>query len=131
MKKLHAVVIFFVVGLIGAALWFSPLCSIGTPVAYDNNMPVCELDGLCYPSDSICRVDFSGGSEDMYKALKKIDAKTVKQAEASDGMIIVYAYSPRVCAATQRLSSGQEYNVMASYSSGNICIGTPLLSGCY
>ena len=131
MKKLHAVVIFFVISLVGAALWFSPLNCLGAPVAYDNNMPIAELDGLCYPSDSICRVDFSGGSEDMYKALKKIYAKTVKQAETDDGMIIVYAYSPRVCAAAQRLSSGQEYNVMAAYSDGKVCIGTPLLSGCY
>lgn len=131
MKTLYAVVILFVVGLLGTAIWFSPLSGLGTPTAYDNNAPICSLDGLCYPSDELCRVDFSGNENDMHKALDSIFAVTVKEVKTDDGLTIVYALSPRVCAEKQYLRSGEEYNVMAAYSSGTISIGTPLLSGCY
>lgn len=130
MKTLYAVVILFAVSIVGVAVWFSPLAQIGTPTAYDNNNPVCSLDGLCYPSDAICRVDFRGGADDMYNALDSIFAVPVKQVEI-DGLTVVYALSPRVCAETQYLSSGEGYNVMAACSDGNVCIGTPVLSGCY
>lgn len=130
MKTLYAVVILFVAGLLGVAIWFSPLSGLGTPTAYDNNVPVCSLDGLCYPADSLCRVDFSGSEKDMHNALDSIFAVTVKEVK-TDGLTIVYGFSPRVCAAPQYLRSGEEYNVMAAYSSGNISIGTPILSGCY
>lgn len=131
MKTLYAVVILFVVSLVGAAIWFSPLTSFGTPTAYDNNVPVHSLDGLCYPSDALCRVDFSGDEKDMKKALDSIFAVTVKEVTTDDGLTVVYAFSPRVCAEKQYLRSGEEYNVMAAYSSGSISIGTPILSGCY
>ena len=130
MKTLYAVVILFVVSLLGVAVWFSPLISFGTPTTYDNNIPAAALDGVCYPADALCRVDFSGDEADMRRALDSMLAVTVKEVEL-DGLTVVYALSPRVCAAVQRLGSGEEYNVMASYSSGNISIGTPLLSGCY
>lgn len=131
MKTLYAVVILFVASLVGMAVWFSPLCGFGTPTAYDNNMPVYALDGLCYPSDALCRVDFKGSENDMHKALDSIFAVTVKEVKTDDGLTIVYALSPRVCAANQYLRTGEEYNVMAAYSSGNISIGSPILSGCY
>ena len=130
MKTLYAVVILFAASLLGVAIWFSPLVSFGTPKAYANNVPISELDGLCYPSSTICRVDFSGDVSDMRKALNSMLAVTVKEVE-TDGMTIVYGLSPRVCAETQKLGTGESYNVMAAYSSGNISIGTPVLSGCY
>ncbi|MDE7108026.1 MAG: hypothetical protein K2O39_06850 [Clostridiales bacterium] len=131
MKTLYAVVILFVASLLGVAVWFGPLCGLGTPTAYDNNEPVSTLDGLCYPSDALCREDFSGSEKDMHKALDSIFAVTVKEVKTDDGLTIVYALSPRVCAAKQYLRSGEAYNVMAAYSSGNISIGTPILSGSY
>ena len=130
MKTLCAVVIFFSASLIGVAVGFSPLCRFGTPVSYDNNEPVYSLEGLCYPGDALCRVDFSGDKSDMQKALDSIFAVTVKEVDM-DGLTVVYALSPRVCAPLQRLKSGEQYNVMAAYASGNISIGTPLLGGCY
>ena len=130
MKTLCAVVIFFVVSLVGVAVWFSPLCALGTPMAYENNTPVSALDGICYPSDALCRVDFSGNVGDMKDALNSIFAVTVKEVESGE-LTIVYAYSPRVCADIQYLSSGEAYNVMAAHANGNISIGTPMLSGCY
>ncbi len=51
--------------------------------------------------------------------------------EETDGMIVVYAFSPRVCAATQSLANGAKYNVMACLRDGHISVGTPVLSGCY
>ncbi|MDE7164071.1 MAG: hypothetical protein K2O04_01420 [Clostridiales bacterium] len=130
MKTLCAVVILFVAGLVGVAVWFSPLCGLGAPTAYDNNTPVSSLDGICYPQGTLCRVDFSGDVGDMKNALDSILAVTVKEVESGE-LTIVYAYSPRVCADMQYLSSGEAYNVMAAHSSGNISIGTPMLSGCY
>ncbi|MDE6028868.1 MAG: hypothetical protein K2F90_00930 [Clostridiales bacterium] len=131
MKTLYAVVILFVASLLGVAVWFSPLCDIGTPTAYVDNMPISALDGLCYPSDALCRVDFSGSEKDMARALGSIFAVTVKKVKTDDGLTVVYAFSPRVCAPSQYLRSGEEYNVMAAYNSGNISVGTPILSGCY
>ncbi|MCH5155342.1 MAG: hypothetical protein J1F69_01935 [Clostridiales bacterium] len=130
MKTLYAVVILFALGLLGVAVWFSPLVSFGTPTAYANNTPVSTLDGLCYPSDSLCRVDFDGDKKDMYSALDCIFAVTVKEVEISE-LTVVYAFSPRVCAKVQYLRTGEKYNVMAVHSGGNISIGTPVLSGCY
>lgn len=130
MKTLCAVVILFAASLVGVAVWFSPLLSLGAVAAYDNNAPTSSLDGLCYPAGAVARVDFSGDAADMYDALDSMLAVTVKQVEF-DGMTVVYALSPRVCAESQYLSTGEEYNVMAAYSFGKISIGTPLLSGCY
>ncbi|MDE6402064.1 MAG: hypothetical protein K2L54_05555 [Clostridiales bacterium] len=130
MKKLYAAVILFAVGIVFTAVWFSPLVLLGTPVAYYYNMPVCSLDGLCYRADELARVDFCGGEADLYSALERIGARETERAD-SDGMIVVYAYSPRVCAKLQRLKSGKEYNVMACLRDGRISVGTPVLSGCY
>lgn len=130
MKTLYAVVILFAAALIGAAVWFSPLCGLGTPVAYDNNEPVVALDGICYPSDALCRVDLTGDVTEMKRVLDGMLAVTVKEV-CSDGLTVVYAYSPRVCTPAQHLYSGESYNVMAAHRSGKICIGTPVLSGCY
>lgn len=130
MKTLCAVVILFVSGLVGVAVWFSPLCALGTPKAYDNNSEVCSLEGICYPESTLCRVDFSGDIGDMNAALERIFAVTVKEVNSGE-LTVVYAYSPRVCADTQYLSSGEGYNVMAAFASGKISIGTPILSGCY
>ena len=130
MKTLYAVVILFVVTLVGAAVWYSPLISLGTPVSYDNNIPVERLDGICYSADALCRVDFCGDEDDMYEALGSIFAVTVKEVQLDD-LTVVYALSPRVCAKKQYLGSGEEYNVMAACSNGLISIGTPILSGCY
>ena len=130
MKTFYAVVILFAVSLLGVAVWFSPLVGFGTPTAYENYIPGSKLDGICYSSDALCRVDFAGDRDDMYKALDSIFAVTVKEVKI-DGLTVVYALSPRVCSPSQRLGTGEEYNVMAAYNDGNISIGTPVLSGCY
>ena len=130
MKVFYAVVILFAAGLLGVAVWFSPLVSLGKPVLYADNAPISAVDGVCYPSDALCRVDFSGDERDMKSALGRIFAVTVKEVEI-DGLTVVYAYSPRVSAPMQYLRSGEGYNVMAAHSCGNISIGAPILSGCY
>lgn len=130
MKVFYAVVIFFVLGLLGVAVWFSPLVFFGKPTLYRNNVPISAVDGICYPAEALCRVDFSGNEGDMKSALDRLFAVTVKEVEI-DGLTVVYALSPRVAAAMQYLSTGEMYNVMAAYSDGNISIGTPILSGCY
>ena len=130
MKKLYAVVFLFAVSIVFTAVWYSPLSEIGMPMAYSDNAAVERLDGLCYPADSLVRVDFSGGEDAMYRALDRIGARVVKKAE-TDGLLIVYAYSPRVCAKAQVLRGGQKYNVMCACSGDAVCIGTPILSGCY
>lgn len=130
MKKLYTAVILLSAGLVFTALWFSPLSQLGTPTAYCDNIPVTALDGLCYPSDSPIRVDFSGSEAELYRSLDIMLADTVKTTEI-DGMLLVYAHSPRVCAPVMYTSEGEVYNVMAAYSDGRICIGTPALAGCY
>ncbi|MCH5153832.1 MAG: hypothetical protein J1F71_01330 [Clostridiales bacterium] len=130
MKVFYAVVILFAVGLVGVAVWFSPLVSLGAPELYDDNVPVSTVRGLCYPSDALCRVDFKGDDGDMRQALDGLFAVTVKEVNI-DGLTVVYAFSPRVAAQAQHLDSGEWYNVMAAYSDGKISIGTPILSGCY
>ncbi|MDE6966134.1 MAG: hypothetical protein K2O94_04045 [Clostridiales bacterium] len=130
MKKLCVAVVLFAVGIVFVAVWFSPLVWIGEPTAYYDNMPVASLDGLCYRADELVRVDFSGGEEEMYAALSHIGASQTDREE-TDGMIVVYAFSPRVCAATQSLANGAKYNVMACLRDGHISVGTPVLSGCY
>ena len=130
MKVFCAVVILFVAGIVGAAVWFSPLTALGAPTIYADNAPVSSVDGVCYPEDAICRVDFSGTEGDMAAALKRIFATTVKEVEL-DNITLVYAFSPRVAAKVQYLNSGEKYNVMAAYSDGTISIATPILPGCY
>lgn len=130
MKKLYTAVILFAACLVFTAVWFSPLTELGNPVSYENNVPVGSLDGLCYSDDQTVRVDFFGCENDMHEALRRICARTVKSVEI-DGMLIVYAYSPRVICDVQKLSDGREYNVMAACSDGKISIGTPILQGCY
>lgn len=131
MKKLYAVVIFFVLTVIGTAVWFSPLCAIGKPTEYDNNAPVAEIGGVCYSADSCYRVDFDGEEEDLYAALKKINASEVKRVELTDGLVLVYAFSPRVTADVLHTAEGKPYNVMAASSSGRVSIGAPVLQGSY
>lgn len=131
MKKLCAVVIFFAVVAVAVAVWYSPLAQLGTPVRYYDNTPVATAEGACYGSDGLYRVDLSGGQDDMYAVLDKMLAKTVKKVRLDDGTVLVYALSPRVSAEEQSLSTGECYNIMAVWSDGNICIGTPMLSGCY
>lgn len=130
MKKLCAAVVIFAVGIVFTAVWFSPLRALGKPQAYADNAFENALDGLCYPYDAVARVDLSGDENDMFDALERIFARTVKRVR-NDGLLVVYAYSPRVCAKSQTTSDGKTYNVMAAYSDGKICIGTPILSGCY
>ncbi|MCH5166127.1 MAG: hypothetical protein J1G01_06970 [Clostridiales bacterium] len=130
MKKLCAVVFLFAAGIVFTAVWFSPLAALGTPVAYSDNIPITRLDGLCYSADSLVRVDFTGGEEAMYSALDRIGAQEVERAETGE-LLVVYAYSPRVCAKPQELRSGCKYNVMCACSGDAVSIGTPILSGCY
>ena len=131
MKKLYAVVIFFVLVVIGTAVWFSPLCAIGDPVEYKNNAPIQTVGGVCYSADSTYRVDFEGGESELYAALKKIYAEEVKRVVFDDGLILVYAFSPRVATGALTTSDGKAYNVMAASNSGRVSIGAPVLEGSY
>lgn len=130
MRKLCTAVILFAAGVCAVALLFSPLCALGAPQAYADNVAVRTYNGLCYPFDGNYRVDITGSERDMLCALSVIDATPVKSVSIGD-MRVVYAYCPRVCSRLQTLPSGEKYNVMAAYSNGNISIGTPILSGCY
>lgn len=117
--------------IVVAAVWFSPLCFVGGEVhAYENNAPSCEIDGVGYLPDTVVRVDLAGSENDMLAALDGMSAVEVDRTVLDD-LVIVYAYSPRVCAETFELSSGRRYNVMAAYRSGHIAIGTPVLEGSY
>lgn len=129
MKKFIAAVFLFAVGIVVTAIWFSPLAAFAQPNLYDDNVPIAAVQGLCYPADSVCRVDFCGGERDLFRALKAISASEIKRVEF-DGAIYVYAYSPRVAVKAQK-TDGAEYNVMAVYSKGRVVIGTPVISGCY
>ena len=131
MKKLLTAVAILAAGIIMAAVYYSPLTGLGDAYEYVNNVPVESIDGLCYARDKLVRVDFEGGESDMYAALDRINAETVKVADCG-GAVVVYAYSPRVAARSEKLSDGvTEYNVMAAVRDGTVSIGTPLLSGCY
>ncbi len=130
MKKLYAVVFLFVCIAVFVSVWFSPLGQLGEPRAYFDNTERGVYAGLCYPCDETVRVDFYGSEHDMYSALDSICAKQVKSVE-TDGLLIVYAHSPRVCNKPEKTLDGKVYNVMAAYCNGKISIGTPLLSGCY
>ncbi|MCX4314864.1 MAG: ABC transporter permease, partial [Clostridia bacterium] len=79
---------------------------------YDNNLPAGDIAGLCYPADATVRLDIEGGAAELDVALKSICARVVKTVEL-DGVTIVYAYSPRVCAEPLPLAEGG-YNVMAA-----------------
>ena len=131
MKKLYAVVIFFVLAIIGTAVWYSPLCAIGSPTEYELNAPVGRVDGVCYSADNNYRVDFDGEEKELYAALKKINASEVKRVDLDDGLVLVYAYSPRVTSDVHYTAEGKRYNVMAVSSSGRVSIGAPVLQGCY
>lgn len=128
MKKTFVAVFLFLIGLVATAVWFSPLAGRGG-FACENNEPTERLDGLCYGADVAARVDFDGSCDDMRSALERMLAVTVKETE-SGGTFIIYAYSPRV-SAVEKLSDGREYNVMAAYADGHVCIGMPVLSGSY
>ena len=130
MKKFLAAVFLLCIGIIFAAVWFSPLITLGEVKAYADNKAIAVVDGVCYSHDGIYRVDFTGEITDMFNALDGIGAKQVKRVD-NDGMCIVYAFSPRVCCKKQATSEGDLYNVMAVWASGTISIGTPILSGCY
>lgn len=130
MKKLCAAVFLLLVGIVVAAVWFSPLARFDALYEYRDNEPTAALDGACYRSDALVRADFGGDANDMFRALERIGATVVKTAYAGD-VTIAYAYSPRVACESERLSDGTEYNVMAAYSDGRIAIGAPVLSGCY
>ena len=129
MKKLYAVVFLLLVGVIFTAVWFSPLVSLGEPYAYRDNAPIGKIEGVCYAPDALVRVDFDGGETELYAALDDMDAAVVKAVEV-DGLLVVYAYSPRVCAPAETLADGARYNVMAAASGGTVSVGTPVLSGC-
>lgn len=130
MKKLYTAFIVFMAALVAVAVYYSPLAWIGTPAAYDNNARTADYDGVCYPAGEVMRVDISGGENELRAALDKLCCTVVK--EVRDGeRLYVYAVSPRVCAKTQYLKSGEGYNVMATAFGGKVCIGTPVLQGCY
>ncbi len=129
MKKFMTVFVLLILGVVGAALWFSPFSGKGAR-AYVNNEPKYDIDGLCYAEDACVRYDFCGSENDMYAALDELRAKPVRVAE-TDGVTVVYALSDRVCAASNTLSNGKKYNVMASFRSGRIAIGAPVLQGSY
>lgn len=130
MKKLYAVVFLLLAGVIFTAVWFSPLASLGEPVEYRDNAPVGRIEGVCYAPDALVRVDMTGGETELFAALEDISAVVVKTVE-TDGLKIVYAYSPRVCARSETLADGALYNVMAATNGSTVSIGAPLLSGCY
>ena len=127
MKKLAVTVIVFIAAAVGCAVWFSPLAR-GSAI-YDDNMPTESVVGLCYNENALVRADFET-AEQMFDALDKILAREIARAE-SGGTTVIYAFSERVCVKPLRLSTGEEYNVMAAYSDGGACIGMPVLSGSY
>jgi hypothetical protein len=127
-KKLYAAFIFFVALTVAAAVWFSPFGGKGAKT-YDNNLPAGDIAGLCYPADATVRLDIEGGAAELDVALKSICARVVKTVEL-DGVTIVYAYSPRVCAEPLPLAEGG-YNVMAAYGGGRVAVGAPVLQGSY
>ena len=132
MKKCAVFLCSFVLLCAGCAAWFSPLCFVGGEAfVYENNAPIEALaDAVCYMPNDVVRVGFDGSENDMRAALDNIDAVTVERTEL-DGLVIVYAYSPRVCANALSLSSGGKYNVMAAWRDGRVAIGAPVLEGSY
>lgn len=130
MRKLCVALFLFAASIVFTAVWFSPLVGIGKAEAYSDNVAVGELSGVCYPRDALVRVELAGGESELNVALEKISAAPIKRVE-SDGLVIVYACSDRVCAKEQTLSDGRSYNVMAATDGEHVYIGTPILSGCY
>lgn len=128
MKKLYAAFIVFAALVVATAVWFSPFGGKNGAMAYENNIPVGEV-GLCYPAGAAVRLDLDGGEAEVFAALSDIGARTVKTVEL-DGVTVVYAYSPRVCAKPLYVAEGA-YNVMAAYGGGRVAIGAPVLQGSY
>lgn len=130
MKKLLVAVFLFAAVTVFTAVWFSPLGEFGAVRVFRDNTEKQRYDGLCYPAGENVRVDFSGDEAACVAALAEIGANTVKRDEF-DGLVTLYAYSPRVCATAKTTSDGKAYNVMAVCANGNICIGVPIVPGCY
>lgn len=130
MKRLVACFILFFAALIGTAVYYSPLLRLGTPELYYSNEAAGALDGLCYPAEAECRVDFPGGESELFSALEKIDCRVIR-VDRTDGLTVVYGYSDRVRAETKRLSNGAAYNVMGASRGGRACVGVPILQGSY
>ncbi len=128
MKKLLTVFVLLVFVLIGAAVWYSPFAFKDARV-YENNVAEGRV-GVCYPSGASVRYDLDGDEPVMYAELEDLMAKPVKTVQ-TDGLTVVYAYSPRVCAAPRSTEEGGEYNVMAAYRNGHIAVGAPVLEGSY
>ncbi|MCH5162277.1 MAG: hypothetical protein J1G38_02165 [Clostridiales bacterium] len=128
MKKIVAVFILLLVGVVALSVWFSPFAGTDAKV-YDDNVAVSSVDGLCYAQNACVRYDATGELSDMYAALKKLRARIVKTATAGN-VTVVYAYSDRVCG-ENTLLGGEKYNVMAAFRCGDIAIGAPLLQGSY
>lgn len=128
MKKLYAAFILFAALVVATAVWFSPFGGKGGARTYENNIPVGEV-GLCYPADATVRLDLDGGEAELFSALDGMCAKAIKTVEL-DGVTVVYAYSPRVCAEPLYIAEGA-YNVMAAYGGGHVAIGAPVLQGSY
>ncbi len=118
----------FAVSFVLAGAWFSPLSEIGEVYEYRDNAPQKRVYGLYMPYQTV-RTDFDGDESAMYAALSSIDAEVIKTAE-SGGTVIVYAFSPRVASEILTTENG-EYNLMAAYSNGRVCIGSPVLGGSY
>lgn len=130
MRKTCAAVFLFAAGLVAVAVFYSPLTSIGTPALYADNMPIGVVEGLCYPQESVVRVEAAGGEAELDALLARIDASKIKTVYTDD-MVLVYAYCHRVCAVEQHLADGRAYNVMGAVRDGKIFVGAPILSGCY
>ncbi len=132
MKKCAVFFCCLTVFAVAAAVWFSPLCfPHGNVSVYENNAPVLSIDGAaCYSPTDVVRVDLSGGENELRSALDRMCAEEVKRVEL-DGLTVVYAFSPRVCAKALTLADGGEYNVMLARRGDSIAIGAPVLEGSY
>lgn len=130
MKKLCAAVLCFAIISVLAAVWYSPLCALGSVDEYRNNERVCAVEGVCYNTDNSLRVELEGGEKELTSALDKICAEVVCAVKTGN-RTVVYAYSPRVAAKPLTAINGNAYNVMAAYGGGKVVIGTTVIEGSY
>lgn len=129
MKRLFAL-IGVVLLLLGLRFYDTGLCRLipdGQVTKFSSSI---EQDYDYYKGTDSYRIDLDCSKYDSKKKVEKIllDCQAIIQFTEMDGNLI-YAYSPRIPNITW--VHGKRVNIMIYFDTEKICVGVPLLKGCY